>query len=673
MQKQGYIFPKTEIKQTQASPNAFNIQVSVDAGQKRSVVFRGYRVTKHQKQKYDAVWREGFSEEGVLELIREDLLRGLWFDGYHKATVRRDTTSTNGMAEHVFTMTPGPLYKNVQYVFHGANAYRPEDLQEDLRRFYPDTKEMNTEAIHNFNSFKDRITALYVQKGYLGTEVTSENTNYGTANVEKVITLDEGRQSRIREVLLSDGLRFPPELESKLHLTEGSVYLPQLANEDALNISEYYERKGYRKFQMQTETTKLADGDIVLKYKINPGGIAHVSTVEITGDHYTDRDLIEKRVGLKPGDVLNHEKLASAQKSLTDLRIFHQVNVEAEETNVSDEYNVVVNVSEIKRYELTYGLRYDTEKSIGGEAQLSNISLFGKGQSLSLYTRINRENQLYQTTYHSPTRAGLKWKTLISTSYESGKLFLRETNDIGLAEGQRLNFTFQRQHLLWNPFILVYNYEFERLRTREFDRPDLAFDKFKISRLGTQIFADTRDDPINTKLGSFVSFDFQWAPSFLISDVSYVRSYSQYLNFQPMGRFLWASAVRLGLSSHLDRRLITERFLAGGSYTIRGFGKDEVGPKDPFGNPLGGEAVFVLNEEMRVPIYKWISGVAFYDAGNVYNNFGDFNPFRLRHSVGAGLRFDSPFGIVRGDIGVNLFRRDDEPRYVFHFGIGQAF
>ena len=114
LQQQGYVFPRTEVQQTKASANSLNIQVSVDAREKRSVLFQGYRVTKHQKQKYDAFWREGFSEEGVLELIREDLLRGLWFDGYQKATVRRDTTSANGLLYHTFTMTPGPLYKNVQ-------------------------------------------------------------------------------------------------------------------------------------------------------------------------------------------------------------------------------------------------------------------------------------------------------------------------------------------------------------------------------------------------------------------------------------------------------------------------------------------------------------------------------------------------------------------------------
>ena len=91
------------------------------------------------------------------------------------------------------------------------------------------------------------------------------------------------------------------------------------------------------------------------------------------------------------------------------------------------------------------------------------------------------------------------------------------------------------------------------------------------------------------------------------------------------------------------------------------------------GNPIGGEAVFIINQELRFPVYKWFGGAVFYDAGNVYATYRDFNPLRLRHSVGLGLRFDSPFGVARFDVGFNIAPQNGEPRTVFHFGLGQAF
>ena len=80
-----------------------------------------------------------------------------------------------------------------------------------------------------------------------------------------------------------------------------------------------------------------------------------------------------------------------------------------------------------------------------------------------------------------------------------------------------------------------------------------------------------------------------------------------------------------------------------------------------------------MNQELRFPIWKWFGAAVFYDGGNVYRGLGDFNPFDIRHSVGLGLRVNSPFGIARLDFGINISPEDDEPRGVLHFALGQAF
>jgi outer membrane protein assembly factor BamA len=221
---------------------------------------------------------------------------------------------------------------------------------------------------------------------------------------------------------------------------------------------------------------------------------------------------------------------------------------------------------------------------------------------------------------------------------------------------------------------LIPGFQFENLTVTpvEEDSNIEPVEGLKVSRFIGTLFRDTRDDPFNAKKGSFFSSDLQYAPG-LIGDVNYLKSYNQYLRFRPFGKYLWASAVKIGLATDLPGRIVTERFFAGGSYTVRGFKKDQVGPKLPDGTPAGGEGLFVLNQEFRFPIWKWFGGAVFYDAGNVYSGVGDFNPFDLRHSIGLGLRLNSPFGIARLDYGINLSPEDDEPRGVLHFALGQAF
>jgi outer membrane protein assembly factor BamA len=140
-------------------------------------------------------------------------------------------------------------------------------------------------------------------------------------------------------------------------------------------------------------------------------------------------------------------------------------------------------------------------------------------------------------------------------------------------------------------------------------------------------------------------------------------------------RLVYAGAVRLGLAQGLGgQELIpSERFFAGGETTVRGFRRDALGPLNAIGRPSGGEAVFVMNNELRFPLFSVFDGVGFIDVGNVYPDWRDFDPFRVRASYGFGLRIRTPFVLIRADYGLKLDRRPDESVGAFFISIGQAF
>jgi outer membrane protein insertion porin family len=76
---------------------------------------------------------------------------------------------------------------------------------------------------------------------------------------------------------------------------------------------------------------------------------------------------------------------------------------------------------------------------------------------------------------------------------------------------------------------------------------------------------------------------------------------------------------------------------------------------------------------LRFPVYRWLSGVGFFDAGNVFGKVSAFELNELRSAIGAGLRFDSPVGLLRVDLGVPLDRSEGASRTRWHFAIGHAF
>jgi outer membrane protein assembly factor BamA len=134
---------------------------------------------------------------------------------------------------------------------------------------------------------------------------------------------------------------------------------------------------------------------------------------------------------------------------------------------------------------------------------------------------------------------------------------------------------------------------------------------------------------------------------------------------------------------------ISERYFAGGDSTNRGFARNRLGPTladvDPekydipdeadLTQPVGGEAQLLLNQEFRFPVVRRLrlKGVVFYDAGNVYLELTDFNPLDLRHTLGAGLRLETPVGPLRAEYGWKMDREPGESAGRFHFAIGTIY
>jgi len=166
------------------------------------------------------------------------------------------------------------------------------------------------------------------------------------------------------------------------------------------------------------------------------------------------------------------------------------------------------------------------------------------------------------------------------------------------------------------------------------------------------------------------------APNILGTEAPYAKIFAQYSFYRKAWRGVyWASNIRLGAITEVGLDFPANRlFYAGGGTSLRGFEQDRVGPIDPVtGLPTGGRFIVLLNEELRIPLVSWFSGVVFYDVGNVYATPNSLSRFDLRQGVGAGLRMQSPVGLIRFDCGFNPFRREGEPSTVLFLSIGQAF
>jgi outer membrane protein assembly factor BamA len=130
--------------------------------------------------------------------------------------------------------------------------------------------------------------------------------------------------------------------------------------------------------------------------------------------------------------------------------------------------------------------------------------------------------------------------------------------------------------------------------------------------------------------------------------------------------------------------IVDDRFKAGGPNSVRGFEHNSLGPKLPIIDPdtgeptgdvafLGGQAVVIMNQELRFPIYKLLHGGAYFDIGEVYPKVSEIRLSDLRLTAGAGLRVVLPFGPLRFDWAEVLNPRQEDRISRFQFSFGYAF
>jgi len=115
------------------------------------------------------------------------------------------------------------------------------------------------------------------------------------------------------------------------------------------------------------------------------------------------------------------------------------------------------------------------------------------------------------------------------------------------------------------------------------------------------------------------------------------------------------------------------RFYAGGGGSVRGFGYQLAGQLNDDDDPIGGRSLLELSGEVRVRITESIGAVAFVDAGTVYSSSAPDFSETLRVGAGPGLRYFSPIGPLRLDVGFPLNPRDSDDTWQLYISIGQAF
>lgn len=662
-----------------------NLIFRIESGPKTFLKYQGADIPKNLKSEIKNSWTASPFGQLAIEETRHRIRFYFLKKRYYEVSIRaEELVIRENEKVIVFKIHKGIRYEQPNIYYDGNDSLSESKITSFLKK-----SDLISNIFVNPKHVTRSLEDFYYQNGFLRSSIRLSKTSFEPENrkVQVVFMIREGPQFKADRIDVN-GNRFFGENQiiNVISIRPEDVFSSKKFNDANFKIKEAYAQKGFNNVSVESQI-QIHDekATVDLAFIIFENQRSIIKEIHISGNLLTKRNIIRRELKFKEDDVIDFRTINVTRKRLYDLGIFELVNIEAaplgEDTDASLKqeegkssldraYRAEISVVELKPYRLRYGLEFDTETSFGISGELINRNLLGNAQLLGASFRLNLDERdlrgFFRTPYFFTKRINTEFFTFVNRSLKP------------LFTVDRFGFTLQQQIELSKSYILSYNYTFERSHTFYSDAgaPLDSDEKINLGILNFALTRDTRDNIINARRGIFISQSFEYAPEFLGSDVSFIRYFGQLFSYKKITDYLiYAFGLRLGLGKGLGADLVaSERFFAGGGTTIRGFDKNEIGPEDPFtGLPQGGDAVFILNQELRFPIYKRLSGAVFIDLGNVYSKVNDIDPFNVRKSAGFGLRFNTPFVLVRFDWGFKLDRRGGESISEVFFSIGQAF
>lgn len=647
----------------------------VDSGPKVLFRYEGAEVPAALKKRIRALWVEGKLRSLISEDIREEIRRHFCRQGFYQTEVRqRESRGAGGEQVITSQIWRGIRYRDLEVDFKGVRSLSARSLTALLKK-----SRLLAEIFIDPQAVTRSLEGFYKQRGFLLVQVGPPEVEFNqpSRTVQMSLAVDEGPRFKVGRIELQGNLALTEGvLMEAARLRSGEVFSPQVFEAEPDRLRDVYARRGFNETEVRGESRldkERAVIDLVFEIKENRQDI--VKGIEVSGNSLTRERVVRRELTFEKGDVLDDYALNKSRKNLYDLGIFGRVQFtlkpEGEESAGAQRYRIVgVEVAELNPYSLRYGFQYDTETEFGVGGELVNRNVLGTSQLAGTSLNLNRYERGAKAFFRSHYFLGKRINSEFFT-FLNRKILPGYTVD-------RTGLTLQQQVKFRQSWMLSYNYTFER--TRVFDGAagelEVSEEPVNVGRLNVAVSANTRDDIMNPSRGTFFSQSLDYAAPALGSEVRFLRYFGQYFFIRKAtGPVSYALGLRLGLGKGFGGDLpLGERFFAGGGTSIRGFAYNEVGPKSPESRvPVGGAALFILNQELRCAIYKKLGGVLFIDVGNVYAKVEDLNPIETRETAGVGLRLATPVVLLRLDWGFKLDRRPGESRSQVHVSIGQAF
>ncbi len=577
----------------------------------------------------------------------------------------------------------------------------------------------------------NNLSGIYNSEGFSSVKVTS-SVKTANGNIEVYFRVDEGPRDIVNAVAI-EGADTLPESQfapKGLQVRAGQPYSQAHVEADRAAIVANYLRAGYLNASFRetaSQVSKQQPHRINVVYHIYEGPRVMTAERITLGRRRTRPRLIDRDVAaIRPEHPLTESALLTAGSNLYNhTGVFDWAEVDPKrEITTQDSEDVLVKVHEAERNSINYGFGFEIIERGGsipsGTVALPNLppiglpsnftsseqtfwgprgtfeytrnNLRGKGESFSFTAFAGRLDQRGAIYYIDPNFRWSPWTA--TTSYSLDR---NEENPIFSSQQQQGSLQFQRAVDRSQKNIVFFRYSYSKTDLTRLLIPALvppADRNVRLSTLSGNFTRDTRDNPMDEHRGVFDSLELDFNSSKLGSTVDFAKLTGQVAYYkEAFHHVVWANSIRIGLAEPFNNSFVplSEAFFTGGSNTLRGWPLDSAGPQrqvevcssgsssacSSIQVPTGGNELLILNSEARIPLSwlkKGLGYALFYDGGNVFPYVG-FHRFTglYSNSVGFGLRYATPVGSIRFDVGRNFNPVAGVSATQYFVTIGQAF
>jgi len=648
--------------------------------------------------------------------------------GYYLARVEYDVKPANEAEVDVYFVVDERAKVQIRDVqFIGNKAITDAELRGLIATqkggalaFMNDSGTFNQEA---FERDLLIISAHYWDRGYASVEIGEPQLRLSRDKryMYLSIPIEEGPVFTIASVeFRGDLIGDAKDHAAKVGIKAGDTFSRSVIAEDRERLSSFYMDQGYAYANVSPLTKPdVAKNEIALIFEVERGAKAYFERINIRGNSKTRDKVIRREMKISEGELFNNTNLEQSKRRINALGFFETVNVSTKRGSSDEFVEVNVEVSERPTGTFQIGAGFSSVENFIAQAQISQNNLFGRGQTLTLQAQLSSLRQLFLLRFVEPYFLDTNW-TFAFDLYNQSRAFgtfARNASGGDLTWGYPLSYEARA--------FLTYKLEDVSITTgssgfsdfgaiREpIEAADVAnlFRGGVTSSLRASLSWDSRNNRLFPTEGWYHTVFVEWADRYTASENVFLRWGGFARHYRELwGPFVLKLNAEVGVTTSTDPLgvPISERYLIGGIFDVRGFRPRSLGPilrtgRDPDSPqrelPLGGNMQVIWNSEIEFPLFKrvGISGVVFFDMGNAYNlearycsgldsvrpavslkfdpcfRFPDSLVSGIRKSVGFGFRWFSPIGPLRFEWGIPLDRQEGEEPLVFEFTIGNFF